>query len=208
MSIDIEDILDDPTVIEDYSVTEDKGYKRDHQVFLPRDTSKDHGVMNHVPWINLITEDSIHELSDTQLNKLSRAAFTEQKEREAQTVEFISATASKRSYTALKKACKALEEIYIDSGAEGNFFGNRDLLRDFERLDQNITIRFGNGQTLEGTHRAVLILKDHKMDVIYIPGMRVNLLSVISLLDSNNSVNFSSQGSNIIHPTLSPISIL
>ena len=46
MSIDIEDILDDPTVIEDYSVTEDKGYKRDRQVFLPRDTSKDHGVMN------------------------------------------------------------------------------------------------------------------------------------------------------------------
>ena len=61
MSIDIEDILDDPTVIEDYSVTEDKGYKRDRQVFLPRDTSKDHGVMNHVPWINLMTEDSIDE---------------------------------------------------------------------------------------------------------------------------------------------------
>ena len=101
-------------------------------------------------------------------------------------------------------AVKALSHSYgnwiVDSGATSHICNNKDLFVELFPLKHPMIIKLGDGHTLTANARGVVKLrawysqqryrKCSVTDVLYVPELSYNLLSVPKVVEKGNKVNF------------------
>lgn len=90
---------------------------------------------------------------------------------------------------------------YIDSGATAHMTFQRELLYDFqEKSESQVIVANNEKMSSEGEGKAkVKTTKGEKTitNIVYIPGLRANLLSVSKMVEKGHTVVFSSEGCHI-----------
>lgn len=99
--------------------------------------------------------------------------------------------------TAFSTSAGSESSWYIDSGATNCMTGRRDLLTDFKSRGGYVTI--ASGEKLQCTGIGNVKLSDNATltDVLYIPKLSVNLISVSQLIKNGCTVHFDTTGCTI-----------
>jgi hypothetical protein len=100
----------------------------------------------------------------------------------------------------VKQKARREEDWFLDSGATTHVTGNRDLLTDIRIAPKsNVTTVGGNALPVEGHGKATI--SDNKVvdNILYVPSMKKNLLSVGKFADQGMITLFSSRNCWIFH---------
>jgi hypothetical protein len=102
----------------------------------------------------------------------------------------------------VKEKARREEDWFLDSGATAHVTGNRDLLTDIRVTPRsNVTTTGGNALPVEGHGKAIITGNKVVDNILYVPGITKNLLSVgkfadigmITLFGSRNCWIFNKQ---------------
>ncbi|KAH9645213.1 hypothetical protein HF086_005758 [Spodoptera exigua] len=102
---------------------------------------------------------------------------------------------------ALATAAQGHGEWILDSGASNHMTNRRDWLKDFKKLDKSIVIACANGETVVGEAIGNVVNEDMDVsinNVLYVPNLATNLLSVSTIVNKNLVVVFEKSGFKII----------
>ena len=100
---------------------------------------------------------------------------------------------------------------YLDSGASFHMMGNRDLFSDFEEKDLKKSIEFGDDERYSATRMGTVTFQREFgsplriTDVMYVPGLKKNLVSVAVLEDHGYDVVFSKGKVFLRHITMGQV---
>lgn len=95
---------------------------------------------------------------------------------------------------------------YLDSGASSHMTGKKEWFSSLVRLNQNISIKVGNGKLIEAEHEGCMntLIFDGKTwskrsieNVLYLPELNFNLLSMTSILEKGFQVGATTSGCKI-----------
>ncbi|XP_062088723.1 uncharacterized protein LOC133795284 [Humulus lupulus] len=103
-----------------------------------------------------------------------------------------SQVSSSRSSLAERKEYKEDDQWYFDSGCSKHMTGNKLLLNNYKEGTEGL-VTFGDGNKGAILGRGDLMLKNLPVvkDVLYVKGLKANLLSISQLCDDHYTVNFS-----------------
>ena len=128
-----------------------------------------------------------HHIRDCRNRQRDEANFTEKGD---------SAESTENVFYSCLKTQQGKEDVwYIDSGCSNHMTGDKNS---FVQLDEGVksNITLGDGSTQEVTGKGMISVKARNgstkyiQDVLYVPGLAQNLLSVGQLMEKGYSVNF------------------
>jgi hypothetical protein len=90
--------------------------------------------------------------------------------------------------------CLAAESCYIDSGASRHMTGNVNLLNNFVDFEESIEITTADGRSIMGVGSGDMKVGDDRVitlkDVVYVPDLSMNLLSVSAATANGAKISF------------------
>ena len=164
------------------------------------DDSSDWNNEYSLPYLSL----SAPVYRNTITNQPAKHIWTEN--RYAKIMEAVTKSSSRKKNTNIGNNTRAdclvarkevMKKIWIpDSGCSTHMTGNRNLLSNIRPIKRT-KITYGNNQVLYSHECGVVNIGIHLKNVLYVPRMKVNLLSLRQLCDQGYSVSFTSEGSGI-----------
>jgi hypothetical protein len=99
---------------------------------------------------------------------------------------------------------------HLDSGATDHFCNDKSAFLDIRRLPKHIQVRIGDNSIVPATGIGTVLLasKNRRIqltDVLFVPAIGTNLLSISKLTDKGCDVQFSKNGATILNPKVQPI---
>ena len=205
---DVQECWDDLAMVAHHSAVEKSpaqqqdmtGYVSPEPNLESTDDSSDWNNEYSLPYLSL----SAPVYRNTITNQPAKHVWTEN--RYAEIMKAVTKSSSRINNTNIGNITRAdclvarkevMKKIWIpDSGCSTHMTGNRKLLSNIRPIKRT-KITYGNNQVLYSHECGVVNIGIHLKNVLYVPRMNVNLLSLRQLCDQGYSVSFTSENSGI-----------